>query len=343
MLKKLICFLGFMMAVGIIANNIIILLLLLLIAILVKAIRYCRHKMEQKAAIQSNLVHEEKLHTTRMEIKKQLYDFVELYTKNWNSWPETLEIAEPDVSAFHVILKNDLKKDFEWGTINILIQREIKEQQQSKFNTSFLSVFYDQYESLTLSDAIYVYCSLFADYKRYLQHMHSFLCAKNLNNDINTLIGLILKTYQKQSTERRVNYIKNAMEKHTALNKKATVDDTNEMDGIEFEKFLKRLFENMGYLVQLTKASGDQGADLILEKRGYKVVVQAKCYSSTVGNSAIQQAFAAKTYYKCQDAIVVTNNYFTSSAQELATTNNVDLFDRDKLSDLLKDYPVILN
>ena len=46
--------------------------------------------------------------------------------------------------------------------------------------------------------------------------------------------------------------------------------DFNKMDGYEFETFLKNLFEIMGYKVEHTKLSGDQGADLIIERFGEK-------------------------------------------------------------------------
>lgn len=44
----------------------------------------------------------------------------------------------------------------------------------------------------------------------------------------------------------------------------------------------------MGYDVQNTPLSGDQGADLILEKFGEKTIVQAKRYQGNVTNRAVQ-------------------------------------------------------
>lgn len=38
--------------------------------------------------------------------------------------------------------------------------------------------------------------------------------------------------------------------------------------------------------------------------------------------------------------MVVTNNYFTAGAKELAATNQVKLIDRDVLQQLLIDYPI---
>ena len=118
------------------------------------------------------------------------------------------------------------------------------------------------------------------------------------------------------------------------------INNIDTMDGISFEKFLAHLFANMNYKTEITQASNDQGADLIIEKLGERTVVQAKCYSSTVGNTAVQEVTGAKQYYNCTKAMVITNNYFTKSAIELAYANNVELKDREDLINLLENYPV---
>ncbi|MFJ5713714.1 restriction endonuclease [Neobacillus sp. NPDC093127] len=107
------------------------------------------------------------------------------------------------------------------------------------------------------------------------------------------------------------------------------------MDGFEFEKFLKPVFERQGYLTRVTQGSGDYGADLILRKGRKKYVVQAKRYNSNIGVSAVQQVVAAMNYYDANGAMVVTNQYFTPSAVKLAKVNGVKLIDRDSLSKML--------
>lgn len=110
------------------------------------------------------------------------------------------------------------------------------------------------------------------------------------------------------------------------------------MNGFEFEEFLSLLFRVLGYDVKETKKTGDQGADLFVEKFGKKIVIQAKNYSGNVGNSAVQQALSAKTFYSCDDAMVVTNSYFTKSAKELASASSVKLVDRNNLISYLDDF-----
>ncbi|MBN1168409.1 restriction endonuclease [Candidatus Woesebacteria bacterium] len=109
------------------------------------------------------------------------------------------------------------------------------------------------------------------------------------------------------------------------------------MSGIEFEDLLQDLFKKLGHLVVKTPVSGDQGADLIIKKGGEKIAVQAKRYSKPVTNKAIQEAVAATKHYKCDRAMVITTSKFTKSARQLASSNNVELWDGNKLNKVLKD------
>lgn len=113
--------------------------------------------------------------------------------------------------------------------------------------------------------------------------------------------------------------------------RKSGIYDIDKMSGRKFEEYLKVLLKDMGYSVQLTPASGDYGADLVLTTKGTKIIVQAKRYKNKVGIKAVQEIAAAKKYYNSDDCWVITNRYFTEPAKKLARTNNVRLVDRDQL------------
>lgn len=117
-----------------------------------------------------------------------------------------------------------------------------------------------------------------------------------------------------------------------------SIVDVDTMEGHAFERFLKILFEKMSYDVEQTKLTGDQGADLVISKFGERMVVQAKRSNGKVGNSAIQEVAASISHYKVDKGMVVTNNFFTSSAIELAQSNKVVLVDREKLINYIKEY-----
>ncbi|MGP4105983.1 restriction endonuclease [Virgibacillus sp. L01] len=118
-------------------------------------------------------------------------------------------------------------------------------------------------------------------------------------------------------------------------NKRISLRHIDNMTGIEFEKFLSELFNRLGYKIEETKVSGDQGADLLVYKDNECIAIQSKCYSSKVGNKAVQEVVSGGNYYKAEKHMVVTNNYFTRAANDLAKKTNTILWDRDYLSNLI--------
>lgn len=114
--------------------------------------------------------------------------------------------------------------------------------------------------------------------------------------------------------------------------RKYDLKQIDKLSGEEFERLLEAHFIDKGYKVSLTPKTNDYGADLLLRKGDEKIVVQAKRYKNKVGNSAIQEIVAAKAYYKANKAMVVTNSFFTQNAINLAKANNVELWDRRKMS-----------
>lgn len=116
-----------------------------------------------------------------------------------------------------------------------------------------------------------------------------------------------------------------------------TIDELGKLSGFDFEKFIAGLFEKTGYTVEITKKTGDQGADIIITKNGVSTAVQAKRYSGKVGNKAVQEVVAAMKYYDCDEAMVITTAEFTKSAFELARINKVQLIDKEGLKQLLDE------
>ncbi|MFW6681759.1 restriction endonuclease [Komagataeibacter intermedius] len=105
------------------------------------------------------------------------------------------------------------------------------------------------------------------------------------------------------------------------------------MDPYDYEEHCAILLRRIGWNARATVASGDQGADVIADKDGKKIVLQCKLYSSPVGNDAVQQAFSAMGYYDCTHSAVVSNAGFTASARQLAGKNGVTLLNHDQLQD----------
>lgn len=108
-----------------------------------------------------------------------------------------------------------------------------------------------------------------------------------------------------------------------------------EMTGEQFEDYLSHVFRGLGYHVEATPSSNDQGADLIVSDDGDRLVVEAKRHDNPVGNSAVQAVSAARNHYGADRALVVATSSFTDAARELAETNDVRLVGGAELSDLV--------
>lgn len=109
-------------------------------------------------------------------------------------------------------------------------------------------------------------------------------------------------------------------------------------EGDDFEHLIVRLYNAMGYESKRIGGHGDQGGDVIASKNGENVLIQAKCYSNSVGNAAVQQAVGARQYYGCTSAVVITTAMFTSEAKSLAKANSVELIDGVILKQNLLKY-----
>lgn len=115
--------------------------------------------------------------------------------------------------------------------------------------------------------------------------------------------------------------------------KKAGIPEIDKMQGSDFESFLSIMFSKRGFKVnKVASSAGDYGADLIVEKNGNKIAIQAKRYKGVVGINSVREAYGSINYYKTSRAMVITNNYFTLQARILAKVNSVILWDRNELA-----------
>ncbi len=103
----------------------------------------------------------------------------------------------------------------------------------------------------------------------------------------------------------------------------------DEMGGHDFEYYCADILKAHGFIdVEVTKGSGDFGADILAEKDGVTYAVQCKCYDKPIGVKAVQEVYAGRDYYGRMVGVVMTNQYFTQPAVELAQKLNIMLWDR---------------
>ncbi|HTO78733.1 MAG TPA: restriction endonuclease [Methylocystis sp.] len=104
-----------------------------------------------------------------------------------------------------------------------------------------------------------------------------------------------------------------------------------EMSPEEFERYCASLLRERKWDARVTPASGDQGVDIVADKRGLRIVVQCKKYSKPVGNRAVQEIVAGIAHRDAQRGVVVATNGYTASAKKLAASNEVLLLHHTEL------------
>ena len=110
-------------------------------------------------------------------------------------------------------------------------------------------------------------------------------------------------------------------------------------DGHDFEYVVADLLRSVGfYNVRVTVGSGDYGIDVVAWYGESSYAIQCKKYLGKVGVSAVQEAYAGRSYYGCNYAMVITNNYFTPAATKLARTTGVILWDRNNVIKLINGH-----
>jgi restriction system protein len=114
----------------------------------------------------------------------------------------------------------------------------------------------------------------------------------------------------------------------------------DEMEGHDFEYYCADILKARGFMeVEVTKGSGDFGADILAEKDGVTYAIQCKCYDKPIGVKAVQEVYAGRDYYDRMVGVVMTNQYFTQPAVELAQKLKIMLWDRGYL-DAMKDEDI---
>lgn len=93
----------------------------------------------------------------------------------------------------------------------------------------------------------------------------------------------------------------------------------------EVEQFVINWFTNMGYTISEIANK----KILIAEQYDcYRIGIFIKCSSISIDKSYIQETLSIKERYELNKVIVVTNNIFTQSAIDLATYNDIGLWDK---------------
>ena len=120
--------------------------------------------------------------------------------------------------------------------------------------------------------------------------------------------------------------------------RKSFSGDYDLMEGREFEFFCADLLQKRGFLeVEVTKGSGDYGVDILAEKDGITYAIQCKRYEEPIGVKAVQEVYAGKDYYDRMVGVVMSNQYFTKAAVDMAGKLKIMLWDRGYLEEMIEE------
>lgn len=203
---------------------------------------------------------------------------------------------------------------------------------------------FNELSKISLFDATEIYCSIDSIDVTNLESAGTFIYFlmhnnNKFENNENYLecYQIIVDLIEECNKRNKAKLFKRRLKRDKSI-KTISIDDIDIMNGNEFEYFIAELFNKMGYSTSITKASGDQGIDVIVEKGNNKFGIQTKCYSNTITNKAIQEVVGGLAYYKLDKGIVITNNFFTDSAKELAASNGIILWDRTILKEKISEH-----
>lgn len=149
------------------------------------------------------------------------------------------------------------------------------------------------------------------------------------------VISSDINRYYKPDKKKKIQQIEFGVE-DLKSNCMEIIRRVDQMTGQQFEEFFVFLLNKLGYYAYVTRTTGDYGADSVIKIDNLKVVAQVKRYSKRVGVDAVREVLGAIKPYHADRGIVITNYFFTQNAQKLAQSNNIDLWDRTTLIQLIE-------
>lgn len=197
-------------------------------------------------------------------------------------------------------------------------------------------------EDTTLKDLLYHFITKFPSNdltykKRFAENIiaNKFVNKKLSSRKLMEFIDFEILHFDKSKMEKPEKKIIPRIKK---TNTGVSIYDIDVMDGFEFESFIAKLLKYEGYTTEVTKKVGDQGVDILAEKDGEKWAIQTKRYElgKKISNKAVQEVHTGKEFYKCHRAAVITNQFFTDSARQIADMTDVVLWDRRFVASLLE-------
>lgn len=127
-------------------------------------------------------------------------------------------------------------------------------------------------------------------------------------------------------------------------------DDIRTMEGRPFECMIKIVFSKLGYThVYQNPGTGDGGIDVVAIRDLEGVLIQCKTsmQSQSLGWDAVKEVVGGTAAYQQKHPgirfrrLIATNSTFNSTAVAQARANDVEIYQLDKIADLLARHPIM--
>lgn len=112
------------------------------------------------------------------------------------------------------------------------------------------------------------------------------------------------------------------------------------LTGADFEEFVADLFEALGFEVQQSGGTGDEGADLLVRRNGLSGIVQCKYQKNgkgVIGSPELQKFLGAIRHFSVHKGFFVTTRTFSLSAERFASEHPIELIDGPRLVELVHE------
>lgn len=131
----------------------------------------------------------------------------------------------------------------------------------------------------------------------------------------------------------KIEEVKNAKERLRARTEKKLREVMQDVcawasiDGVSFENWVSKIFQDQGYKVEHTPRSNDKGVDLILKKEDRTIIVQCKAYNKNVGVTAVRELQGVKHLWPDASEFMLVVLYgFSKPAKDFAELSNIKLY-----------------
>ena len=114
-----------------------------------------------------------------------------------------------------------------------------------------------------------------------------------------------------------------------------------DLNGLDFEKEVAKLYKRLGYETTLTPATADGGIDIILRKNGRRIAVQCKHHKNPVGPNDVRALQGVVVAQKFDSGVFISLNGYTPTVrQEIRSTSDnvkIELLELNNLVVMMKN------